>query len=66
MGNPFVHVELQTQGLGEAREFYSTLFDWKLEEFPMQDSAESYVGVSVGEGTGGGMMEHPVPQAPSA
>lgn len=66
MGNPFVHVELQTHALGQSKEFYRNLFDWKLEDFPMQDSKEPYVGVSVGEGTGGGMMTHPEPKAPTA
>ena len=32
MGNPFVHVELQTQDLGKARKFYQALFDSKLED----------------------------------
>jgi len=66
MGNPFVHVELHTQSLGKSKEFYGSLFDWKLENFPMQDSEEPYVGVAVGEGTGGGMMTQPEPQTPSA
>ncbi len=34
MGNPFVHIELQTKDLAKAREFYSKLFDWKLENMP--------------------------------
>ena len=60
MSNPFVHVELQTQDLGKARKFYKALFDWKLEDTPMD-----YTMVQVGEGTGGGMMKNPVPGAPS-
>lgn len=60
MSNPFVHVELQTQDLGKARKFYQGLFDWKLEDTPMD-----YTMVQVGEGTGGGMMKNPVPDAPS-
>jgi len=31
MGNPFVHIELQTGDLAKATTFYSKLFDWKLE-----------------------------------
>ncbi len=61
MSNPFVHVELQTQDLGRARKFYQALFEWKLEDGPMD-----YTMVQVGEGTGGGMMKNPVPGAPSS
>ena len=62
MANPFVHVELNTTDLGKAKEFYGALFDWKLEDVPDMD----YTVIKVGEGTGGGMMKHPVPGAPSA
>lgn len=63
MANPFVHVELETTDLQKAKTFYSTLFDWKLEPFPMPEG--EYTMIGVGEGTGGGMMQHPVPGAPS-
>ncbi len=53
MANPFVHVELQTHDLGKAKKFYKGLFDWKLEDTPMD-----YTMVDVGEGTGGGMWEN--------
>ena len=62
MANPFVHVELNTTDLGKAKEFYGKLFDWTLEDVPNMD----YTMIKVGEGTGGGMMKHPVPGAPSA
>ena len=62
MANPFVHVELNTTDLGKAKEFYGRLFDWTLEDIPNMD----YTVIKVGEGTGGGMMKHPVPGAPSA
>jgi uncharacterized protein len=62
MANPFVHVELQTSDLEKAKSFYTALFDWKLEE--VLDG--KYTMISVGTGTGGGMMSHPVPGAPSA
>ena len=62
MANPFVHVELNTTDLGKAKEFYGKLFDWKLEDVPDM----GYTMIKVGEGTGGGMMKHPVPGAPSA
>lgn len=50
MANPFVHVELQTSDLNKAKKFYKGLFDWKLEDTPMD-----YTMINVGDGTGGGM-----------
>lgn len=64
MANPFVHVELSTTDLEKARAFYGKLFDWKLEDVPMGPS-DTYTMIGVGEGTGGGMMKHPMPGAPS-
>jgi uncharacterized protein len=67
MPNPFVHVELATTDLGKAREFYQNLFDWKLEDMPMEDGA-MYTLVEVGDndyGVGGGMMKAPMPGMPS-
>jgi predicted enzyme related to lactoylglutathione lyase len=55
MGNSFVHVELATQDLEKAKQFYTSLFDWKLEEVPQLN----YTLIGVGEGTGGGMMKGP-------
>lgn len=63
MPNPFVHVELNTSDLEKAKGFYTGLFAWKLEEMPMPNG--SYTIIRVGEGTGGGMMKHPMPGAPS-
>lgn len=63
MPNPFVHVELNTTDIGKAKSFYGALFDWKLEDIPMSDGAYTMIGV--GEGTGGGLMKHPIPNAPS-
>jgi hypothetical protein len=61
MANPFVHVELMTTDVVKAKEFYTGLFDWKLEEIPGMD----YTLIKVGEGTGGGMMKNPVPDSHS-
>ena len=58
--NPFVHVELQTQDPTRAKAFYTGLFDWKLEDMPGMD----YTMIGVGEGTGGGIMKHPISGAP--
>jgi uncharacterized protein len=63
MANPFVHLELSSTDLGKSKKFYGELFDWKLEDMPMAEG--SYTMVNVGEGTGGGMMQHPMPGAPS-
>lgn len=65
MANPFVHVELNTTDVKKAKAFYGSLFDWKLEDVDM-GPAGAYTMIQVGEGTGGGMMRHPVPGAPSA
>ncbi len=61
MANPFVHVELSTNDVARAKEFYTALFDWELEEIPGMD----YTLIKVGEGTGGGMMKSPMPDIPS-
>ena len=63
MPNPFCHVELNTTDVKKAKDFYSKLFAWKLEDTPMPDGTYTIIGV--GEGTGGGMMKNPVPGAPS-
>jgi predicted enzyme related to lactoylglutathione lyase len=64
MGNPFVHVELNTTDINKAKTFYKSLFAWKLEDVPMGNN--SYTMINVEKGTGGGMMKHPVPGAPSS
>jgi len=64
MGNPFVHVELMSNDVGRAKSFYETLFDWSYQDMPVGDM--TYTMVKVGEGTGGGMMQNPIPNAPSA
>jgi uncharacterized protein len=63
MSNPFVHVELLTGDLPKAKQFYSALFGWKLEDVPMPEGG-SYTMINVGEGTGGGMMASPAPGMP--
>jgi predicted enzyme related to lactoylglutathione lyase len=64
MANPFVHIELNTSDVSKAKAFYSKLFKWKLEDVPM-DGGMTYTMIQVGEGTGGGLMKHPMPGAPS-
>lgn len=64
MPNAFVHVELNTTDVDAAKAFYGKLFEWKLEDVPMGDGV--YTMIKTGSGTGGGMMKHPMPGAPSA
>jgi uncharacterized protein len=64
MSNPFVHVELDTTDVAKAKSFYGKLFDWKMEDIPM-DGGGVYTTIGVGDGTGGGLMKHPMPGAPS-
>jgi uncharacterized protein len=63
MSNAFVHVELHTNDLARAREFYSKLFDWKLDDVPMPGGG-TYTMINVGSGTGGGMMVNQAPGTP--
>ena len=64
MANPFVHIELNTTDPAKAKAFYGALLDWKLEDMDM-GGGMIYTMIGVGEGTGGGMMKHPMPGAPS-
>jgi predicted enzyme related to lactoylglutathione lyase len=64
MANAFVHVELNTTDVDKAKAFYGKLFEWKLEDVPMGEGVYTMLGV--GQGTGGGILKHPVPGAPSA
>lgn len=61
MVHSFVHVELLTNDVNKAKNFYKNLFDWKLEDIPGMD----YTMIKVKEGTGGGMMKNPMPGSPS-
>ena len=64
MPNAFVHVELNTTDVDKAKAFYGKLFQWDLEDVPMPGM--TYTMIKTGGGTGGGMMKHPMPGAPSA
>ena len=64
MANPFVHIELTTDNLGKAKEFYGKLFKWTLEDMPMPNG--TYTMLKAGEGPGGGMMNKPSPEVPTA
>lgn len=63
MANPFAHVELNTDALDQSKQFYSTVFSWKLQDMPQV----GYTMIDVGKGgVGGGMQKKPMPQAPTA
>jgi predicted enzyme related to lactoylglutathione lyase len=56
MPNPFVHVELDTNNLANAKKFYGKLFAWKLRDVDM-GPAGTYTLINVGnKGTAGGMV----------
>ncbi|HTW64733.1 MAG TPA: VOC family protein [Bryobacteraceae bacterium] len=63
MANPFVHVELNTSHSGQAKTFYSQLFDWKLEDVPLGPG--TYTMIHPGQAPDGGIMQHPGPHGPS-
>ena len=63
MANAFVHTELNTTDVSKAKGFYGKLFDWKLEDMPMDGG--SYTMIKIGEGTVGGIMASAVPGVPS-
>jgi len=56
-------MELMATDVGKAKAFYGKLFDWKLEDLDMGDM--TYTMIRVGEGTGGGLMKNPMPNASS-
>ena len=61
MANPFVHAELATTDIDKAKTFYRSMFDWQLNDVDM-GGGMTYTLIGVGEGTGGGMMKHPMPE----
>jgi predicted enzyme related to lactoylglutathione lyase len=69
MGNPFVHIELNSTDAPRARKFYQGLFDWNLSDMQM-GNGQTYTMVDVGKnpggGIGGGMQPQMMPGAPSA
>ena len=64
MTNKFCYVELTTKDVAAAKEFYGSLFDWKLEDNPMGSAA--YTSINTGEGPEGGIMAPPAPNVPTA
>ena len=58
MGRPVVHFEIGCGNSETTGDFYSKLFDWKLEDVPNPAAPDgNYTMVNVGDGTGGGIMK---------
>jgi uncharacterized protein len=64
MANAFVHSELNTTDVGKAKDFYSKLFDWKLEDTPAGPT--TYTMIKTGDKTVGGIQKAPQAGMPSA
>jgi len=60
MANPFTHIELNTTDVPKAKDFYSKLFAWEMEDLPMP-----YTMIKTGKGPGGGIIKNPMPGVPS-
>jgi predicted enzyme related to lactoylglutathione lyase len=65
MANPFVHVELNTDDVSQAKKFYKSVFQWKLADQKMGPGM-AYTMIDVGKGTPGGMQKKPMAGAPTA
>ena len=66
MANPFCHVELASTDIAKAKTFYTTLFDWKTTDNNMGGGMVYTTFQPAKDTPGGGMMQHPVPGAPSS
>jgi predicted enzyme related to lactoylglutathione lyase len=53
--NPVVHLELHTGNLPRACAFYTGLFGWRAE--PIEVGSSSYLGLELGDGVEGGVVE---------
>jgi len=61
MPNAFVHIELNTDDVAKAKKFYKSLFKWSFGAM-----GPDYTGIDVGKGTGGGMQQKKMVEAPTA
>ncbi len=55
MGAPIVHFEVNVKDLAKAKEFYGTLFGWKLQDYPPMNYA--MVDTAVKMGINGGLAQ---------
>ncbi len=56
MGNPIVHWELMVSDLEKAKKFYTTVFEWHVEDAP---AFPGYPMIDPGKEPGGAMMAKP-------
>lgn len=49
MANPAIHIEHLSSNVAQAKQFYTSLFDWKVEDMPVPDG-EPYQVVKSAEG----------------
>jgi predicted enzyme related to lactoylglutathione lyase len=66
MDNPFCHVELASTDIAKAKTFYSALFNWKITDNDMGGGMVYSTFKPTSDSPGGGMMQHPMPGAPSS
>jgi predicted enzyme related to lactoylglutathione lyase len=66
MANPFCHLELGSTDIAKAKTFYSSFFDWKLSDMDMGNGMIYTTFKPTDDSPGGGMMQQPMPGAPSA
>lgn len=64
MGNPFIHIDLQTDDVARTKDFYGRLFDWKFEERVVSPSI-TFTIVRTGSGPTCGILPRQLPQAPT-
>lgn len=65
MNHAFSYVELHSQAPERAKEFYQSLFGWKMTDQKVPGFG-TYTGIEPPGGPGGGLMKAPNPQQPSA
>jgi predicted enzyme related to lactoylglutathione lyase len=64
MNNAFSYIELHSQAPERAKEFYQSLFGWKMTDQEVPGFG-TYTGIAPPEGPGGGLMKAQDTQQPS-
>lgn len=63
MNRAFVHLELNTDDIERAREFYREVFGWTIEEVPL--AGQTYTQIATPRPPAGGIQPKPRPEMPS-